>query len=200
MLASIILKLMKLFMSGAVSSQYHKMARKKAERFRFGVKRNEFLRLLEATFVFTLNNWRSLDFVPEWKCETTSTRRKKRASTLMDVTTSLSECLWLSLFFMSLSAGLRDLIDLSWLSFQQVNTNMRWNVFAVWMECMSSLFHTAVRGAASTYRTERPVLRPSSTVAWRSRPTAPRRKRTASYWLEVRDDRVPTRTWCFIQD
>lgn len=40
--------------------------------------------------VFTINNWRSFAFVPEQKCKTES-KRKKRASTIMDVTTSLSK-------------------------------------------------------------------------------------------------------------
>lgn len=40
--------------------------------------------------VLAINNWRSFAFVPEQKCKTEPERRK-RASTIMDVTTSLSK-------------------------------------------------------------------------------------------------------------
>lgn len=105
------------------------------------------------------------------------------------------------IIFHDLSTGLTDFPDLSsrLTPFQQVNTKMSSSVSAVWMECTSSLFHTAARGAASTYRMARPVSRPSSTVARRSKPTVRREKSRASYWPEVRVDRVwvPTHTPCF---
>lgn len=148
-----------------------------------------------------IKNWRSLGFVAERKCETKSTR-KKRASTIMEVTTSLSKLrlsqVFIIIIIFLISGGLRDFIDPSWrlLSFQQVDTEMRSSVFAVWMECTSSPFRTTARGAASIYRMARPVLRPSSTVARRLKPTVLRQERKASYWLEVRDDSywVLTRT------
>lgn len=142
--------------------------------------------------VLTINNWRSFPFVPEQKCKT-EPERKKRALTIMDVTTSLSKFRPPKAFiFCDQSTGLIDLTDLSprLTSVQQVNTKMSWSVSAVWMECTWSLFHTAARGAASIYRTARPVSRPSSTVARRSRSTARRVKSRASSWPEVRVDRV----------
>lgn len=153
----------------------------------------------------TINNWRSFAFVPEQKCKTQS-KRRKRASTIMDVTTSLSKlCLsqniFFSLFCYELSTGLTDFTDLSsrLMLFQQVNTKMSSSVSAVWMDCTSSLFHTAARGAASIYRMARPVSRLSSTVARRSKSTVRRWKSRASYWPEVRVDMVwvPTHTPCF---
>lgn len=146
--------------------------------------------------VLTINNWRSFAFVPEQKCKT-EPERKKRALTIMDVTTSLSKfrlpkAFVMIIIFRDRSAGLIDLTDLSprLTSVQQVNTKMSWSVSAVWMECTWFLFHTAARGAASIYRTARPVSRPSSTVARRSKSTARRVKRRVSSWPEVRVDRV----------
>eukprot|EP00066_Takifugu_rubripes_P028718 XP_011617984.1 PREDICTED: complement C3-like isoform X1 [Takifugu rubripes] len=44
----------------------------------------------DAGLLFVSNLVSGTDYRKEWKCETKSTRRKKRASTLMDVTTSLT--------------------------------------------------------------------------------------------------------------
>lgn len=106
----------------------------------------------------------------------------------MDVTTNLSKfCLSEAFGVCLLVTDFTDLSSLPLLS-QQANTKMRLSVNAVWMEYKSSLFHTAVRGAARIYRVMRPVLRPSSTVARSWKPTALRTMTRNSYWLEVRDE------------
>lgn len=122
---------------------------------------------------------------PEFKCP--APKRKKRASTISDVTNTLgknhSTKQRVSFFvcylherdvdppFLSLSRFNSFLFCFVFshnlLSFQQVNIKTNSNVTVVGMAWWPSLFRTTVSAAASTSRSAQPVWRPSCTAARR---------------------------------